>query len=144
MGPNGPASTSSRLTVQATAATIVATEKERSLGEQVQRLKSDLLKFPEQERQLADLQQRADLLNRTFNLLSERYYTLLIEERSSLPSGMVAAEARAAKSHASPRVVLNLVFAFVFAFAISGVGFDTITFTERLEFAVCAEFAAGD
>lgn len=78
-------------------------------------------RFPNQERQFADLALRVDVLSRTYNMLSDRYSALLIDEKSSLPNGLVASYAHPADTPTSPKFAIDMmVFLFVGTFMAVG------------------------
>ncbi|HEY0867668.1 MAG TPA: polysaccharide biosynthesis tyrosine autokinase, partial [Fimbriimonas sp.] len=94
---------------------IVAAAKKSAVEAQARSVSQELMKYPEQERRFAELQQRVDVLKSTYEMLSQRYYSLLIEERSSLPGGMIAAQAEANFEPSSPNVKRNLILGLFLA-----------------------------
>ncbi|HEY0867686.1 MAG TPA: polysaccharide biosynthesis tyrosine autokinase [Fimbriimonas sp.] len=94
---------------------IAAQQRLAALQSQLQERTTDLKGIPMQVRQLSQLQQRVDVLNRTFNMLSDKYYNLRIEERSRLAGAVIAARAKVPGGPASPRVPVELLRAFVLA-----------------------------
>lgn len=70
---------------------------------------SQMSKYPVQQRDLTALTQEVEILQRTFNMLSDRYYNLLIQEKSNLPNGKIASRARLPIKPASPQVARNII-----------------------------------
>lgn len=112
------------------AADIVAGVHVQALSSQLGRLEGELKGYPDQERRLGELQQRADVLSRTYGMLSDRYYSLLIDERSSLSSGIIAARATPPGAPSSPQVAKNLTTALFLALIL---GFATGFLLEKLD-----------
>lgn len=63
--------------------------------------------LPEGERQYTELVQRASMLQRTYEMLFTKYYTLMLSEQSTLPTGMLVSRARVASSPAYPNPMRN-------------------------------------
>jgi|GEM_PF-1207403 len=61
-----------------------------------------LKQFPHNERELQLLQQSVDVLARTYNTLSDKYYQLVIAEKTILPSGYITSAATAPNRPSSP------------------------------------------
>lgn len=58
--------------------------------------------LPEQERELSERLQKAKLLEGTYEMLSQKYYTLLLSERSTLANGRLISRARPSGNPAYP------------------------------------------
>jgi len=71
-----------------------AQARARALGGVVSKRNSQLTALPEKERQYAVLMQQVSVLDRTYQMLSDKYYSLLINEKSTMPSALFAANAR--------------------------------------------------
>jgi succinoglycan biosynthesis transport protein ExoP len=93
----------------AKSAELVAEAHSSALKTQLGRIQNKVAQLPDQERGLALLQGRVEVLNRTFSLLSDRYYSLLIDEQSSIANGLQAGLARPPLRPSSPKVILNLI-----------------------------------
>lgn len=65
--------------------------------------------LPEQERQLSDLLQKVTISSRTYDMLSTKYYALLINEQSALPNGMLISRARTPMAPSYPHRRKNAV-----------------------------------
>ena len=63
--------------------------------------------LPEQERSIAKLTDRANILEHTSQLLSEKYYTLQVDEKSTIPSAHIASSAYPVPVPAAPRKLRN-------------------------------------
>ena len=63
--------------------------------------------LPERERELAERMQKVSMLQRTYEMLSTRYHTLLLSEQSALPSGMLTSTPRIAESPTYPKTASN-------------------------------------
>jgi succinoglycan biosynthesis transport protein ExoP len=90
----------------------------------------ELTGFPEKERRMADLQEQVDILTQTDAALAGRYYELLIQEKSLLPSGIIAANGWISPEPASPRILLNVILTIIMATAV-GLGFGMLA--EKLD-----------
>jgi capsular exopolysaccharide synthesis family protein len=87
---------------EALANSIVSGEKVKGLTEYVQHWKEQFKGVPEKGRQFAELKEAVDTLLRTYDLLSDRYYALLIEEKQSIPNGFIVATAISPRSASYP------------------------------------------
>jgi len=99
----------------ATAVSQVADLRAAALRQEVAKMKTQMGEFPDEQRRLGQLQLSVDVLSRTLNNLSDRYYSLLIQEKSSIPEGIQVETSRQANQRSSPRWGLSLAFTFVFA-----------------------------
>ena len=63
--------------------------------------------LPERERQLAEHLQQVNTLQKTYEMLSTRYHTLLISEQSALPSGMMSSTPQIPESATYPKTASN-------------------------------------
>jgi len=74
-------------------------------------------KYPLMEREFAEIALKVDVVTRTYNMLSDRYYALEINEKSNLPNGLVESYAHPSQSPTSPKVAIDmLVFVFLGVF----------------------------
>ncbi|MHB0999827.1 MAG: GumC family protein [Armatimonadota bacterium] len=69
--------------------------------------------LPEEERELSDRMQKVALLQRTYEMLSEKYYALLLNERAMLPNGELNTEAEIPESPAYPDKKRNIAMFFI-------------------------------
>jgi len=97
-----------------------------ALREAVKQLQS----YPAAERTLAQLQETVDELQKTHANLSERFYELSINEKSSLANGFVASEPESSPDPVYPKVSQTLALACVFSLIAS---FAFILGVERLD-----------
>jgi tyrosine-protein kinase Etk/Wzc len=74
----------------------------KAASDELQRMKGEASKLPEKERQFTELLQKAQLLRNTYEMLSQKYYTLVLSERSMLPAGQLVSQARPAEYAAYP------------------------------------------
>lgn len=65
--------------------------------------------LPERERGLAERLQKVALLQRTYDMLSSKYYALLLREQATLPNGMLISQARIPDDPAYPQTTTNAV-----------------------------------
>ena len=63
--------------------------------------------MPERQRELTELVQQTALLERTYGMVSEKYYALLISEKGISPNAQIVSRARAEKAPISPSLVKN-------------------------------------
>jgi capsular exopolysaccharide synthesis family protein len=81
------------LYAQALGQSVTDEEKEKGIEQYVNKRKAEFETIPEHGREYAELKETVDTLLRTYDLLSQKYYTLLIEEKSSIPNGFVVSKA---------------------------------------------------
>lgn len=94
---------------------VAGAARAQALGKQLESLNQELKKYPDKLRTLEELKDKVDVLNRTYNTLSDKYYALLIQERSNVANGRVAGKAHPEYMPSSPRVLLSLIFGAVLA-----------------------------
>lgn len=70
---------------------------------------SEFNSLPEEERKLTEYMQKVQLLEGTYQMLSQKYYALLLSERSMLPSGQLIAPAQPPGVPASPNPKKNAI-----------------------------------
>lgn len=73
------------------------------LGNTLDSLMKQSTKLPNKERELSERMQKVAMLANTYEMLSQKYYALLITERSMLPNGELVSQARPATRASSPR-----------------------------------------
>jgi capsular exopolysaccharide synthesis family protein len=100
---------STRVDVLSAAARVAALEA------QAADVEKELSLFPDRERRFNELQQRVDVLKETYDLLSQRYYSLLIEERGTVPGAQIVASAQPSSKPTSPNIPRNLTIGFILA-----------------------------
>lgn len=81
--------------------------------------KKELSRYPEQERILAQLAQSVDVLDKTYDMLSQRYFELHINEESNLANGFIASYARTADEPSYPKVQQSIVLSVVFGLVVA-------------------------
>ncbi|MEN6372472.1 MAG: polysaccharide biosynthesis tyrosine autokinase [Armatimonadota bacterium] len=86
--------------------------------------------LPEQERALTKLIEKVTVLERTYQMLSDKYYTLLVNEKSTVPSAKFASTAYPAPSPSAPDKKKNAALFFLLGCMLS-VGVATVA--ERLD-----------
>jgi capsular exopolysaccharide synthesis family protein len=79
----------------------------RTLNRVAESRNREIDSLPEKERNITKLMQRVNILERTHQMLSEKYYTLLINEKSTVPSARLASAARPSPIPASPNKQRN-------------------------------------
>jgi len=79
----------------------------------------EISEYPAKEKGLEALQQKEDALIETYTMLSERLYSLRINENSNLPNGIVASEAHAPIMASYPKVVLSTLMVLILAIVAS-------------------------
>jgi len=80
--------------VEASVDSDIQSARLRSASTALARRETELAKYPEQQRRLAELQLRVDILLTSYKALDEKYNDLLVQEQSTLPTGIIAARAR--------------------------------------------------
>jgi capsular exopolysaccharide synthesis family protein len=75
------------LYAQASGQQVVDEAKQNGIQAYVDRRRDEFKAIPEKGRRYAELKEEVEKLLKTYDLLSARYYELLIEEKSSIPSG---------------------------------------------------------
>jgi len=79
--------------------------KSRAIKQVIASHDKRLEQLPDQERTYTDLQRKVSVLEGTFQALSSKYYSLLINEKSTLPNALLAAAAQPSSIPAFPRKV---------------------------------------
>lgn len=99
------------LTRYATSVASVASAEARAsaLGAEIETRQRAARELPEHEREFTELAQQAALLQRSYEMLSSKYYTLLLSEQATLPNGMLVSAARTPKKPAYPSRKSNAV-----------------------------------
>lgn len=90
----------------------------------------DAQSLPERQRVLSEHLQRVAVLQRTYDLLSNKYYALLLNEQSAVPNGMLVSTARPSSVPVQPNARNSLVV-FVLLGALLAV--ITAIIAERLD-----------
>ncbi len=112
------------------AASAAAAAKVNAINGVMDTRKRVFLALPEQERQLSNLLQQAAIFSRTYDMLSTKYYALLINEQSALPNGKLVSHARVPVSPSYPQTKKNAMLFFMLG-AMLSVGVAVIA--ERLD-----------
>ena len=68
----------------------------------------DFKVLPELERELTTRMQNIAILERTYDMLSQKYYTLLLSEQSMLPNGILISKPRVPEAPSYPRTDRNI------------------------------------
>ena len=102
-----------------------AEARTHALGKVVAERNKQIEALPEQERTMTKLMQRVAALDKTYQMLSDRYYTLLLNEKSSLPNARIASTARPIYAPVSPNrkrnALLFLALGLVLSVAVAAV-----------------------
>jgi len=69
--------------------------------------------LPEQERTMTKLMEKVNVLERTYQMLSDKYYTLLLNEKSTLPTARFASSAHPNYSPVAPNKKKNAALFFL-------------------------------
>ncbi|MHB1457383.1 MAG: GumC family protein [Armatimonadota bacterium] len=96
-----------------------STARLKAVNSVLEAAKRKSLTLPEEERNLTERVQKVALLQRTYEMLSEKYYALLLNERAMLPSGQLITEAAIPTSPAYPNTKRNIALFFIFGVMIS-------------------------
>ncbi|HEY0868277.1 MAG TPA: polysaccharide biosynthesis tyrosine autokinase, partial [Fimbriimonas sp.] len=96
-----------------TAEEAVQSEKLAAAQKALDQRRQELMRYPEDLRDLAALEQSVDILQKTYNMLSERFYTLAIQENSTTPYARVIARARDPKFAAYPNKTQHVIAFFL-------------------------------
>ena len=75
--------------------------------------KQEAKSLPDDERVLNEKVQRVVLLQRTYEMLSNKYHSLLLSEQAAIPNGMLVSKAGIPKSPAYPNSKSNIVLFFL-------------------------------
>ena len=86
--------------------------------------------LPERERQLTQLLRSMERNSKTVDMLTEKYYTLLTSERSTISNGNQVTEARQVKTPVRPRPIRNAIMFLLLGAAIAAV---LVVVAERLD-----------
>ncbi|MHB0939992.1 MAG: GumC family protein [Armatimonadota bacterium] len=86
--------------------------------------------LPERERRLTELLHRRELYKETFNMLTQKYHTLLISEQAILPNGNIISNARADEEPYLPDTRRNLMLCFLASLLAAAVA---VLLVERLD-----------
>ncbi|MCL5105322.1 MAG: polysaccharide biosynthesis tyrosine autokinase [Armatimonadetes bacterium] len=87
----------------------------RALREAVAEKNREMADLPDKERMVARLAQKVGILEHTYQVLSEKYYALLVDERSTLPSFRLITTAHVSRTPATPDRRKNAILFFVLA-----------------------------
>jgi len=86
--------------------------------------------LPERERQLTELLHRSELYKETFNMLTQKYHTLLISEQAILPNGNIISNARADNEPYLPSTRRNMMLCFLASLLVAAIA---VVLVERLD-----------
>jgi capsular exopolysaccharide synthesis family protein len=116
----------------ADAVTALATNRAKSgaIKSELSSAESDARSLPETERQFTEYMRRVDLLEKSYEMLSSKYYTLLLSEQAVLPNGMMISQARLPESAAYPKTKTNAVLFCLLGIMVS---IAAAILTERLD-----------
>jgi len=101
------------------AAQAASTARVQAVNSVLETAKQRSKALPEQERNLSERMQKAALLQRTYEMLSEKYYALLLNERAMLPNGELITEAEVPGSPSYPNTKRNIMVFFILGAMIS-------------------------
>ena len=90
-----------------------------AINRNLDELKTEGKKLPEKERRFLELSENVQLLQKTYQALSEKYYALLLTERSMLPAGQLVSPALPSEIPAYPQVPKNLAVFLVLGIMLS-------------------------
>ncbi|CAN5521690.1 hypothetical protein BH11ARM2_BH11ARM2_23680 [soil metagenome] len=100
---------------EAKALAVVSSARVDALNKQIDQIDNELKGYPQQVRHYGDIAQKVAAIKATVDQLTTRYFSLLIEERSSIANGLIASRAEVNKIPASPKIPLNLLLGAVLA-----------------------------
>lgn len=115
----------SLLTTYANAVAASAANRARisSLESELEAVKEQTKVLPERERGLAERVEKVALIQRTHDMLSAKYYALLLREQATLPNGLLVSEARIPQKPALPSrgasIVLFSILGILLAVAVA-------------------------
>lgn len=101
------------------AAAAASNARVRALGSELIAREQAARALPERERQFTGLVQNVTLLQRTYEMLSGKYYALLLSEQAKLPNGMLVSSARVSNIPAYPRMERNIALFLALAIALA-------------------------
>jgi capsular exopolysaccharide synthesis family protein len=113
-----------------TADEAVQHEKLKAAEAALAQREKELMSYPERQRRLAELEQWVATIQRTYGMLSDRYYTLAIQVRSTTPYGMIIANARQPQFPAYPNKTQHVAAFFLVGLML---GVAAALLTERLD-----------
>lgn len=87
--------------------------------------------LPEREKEYSTYAQRSALLQRAYDMLSSKYYTLMLSEQTVVPNGVLVSSAQASSSPASPNMKKNMVMFLLLGILISLIGVLTAEQLDR-------------
>ena len=93
--------------------------RKNALGKVVAQRNRQIESLPEQERAMTKLMQRVSILDRTYQMLSSNYYSLLINEKSTMPSARVASSALPVPKPIAPNKQRNVALFFLLGLMLS-------------------------
>ena len=102
-----------------TAAAAAAEARTRALKAELATRERTAKSLPEYERHYTELVQRAALLQRTHEMLSGKYYALLLSEQAMLPNGMLVSTARVSDAPAYPKPKRSALLFFMLGVALA-------------------------
>ena len=112
------------------AASAAASARLRSLETEARAREQTASKLPERERELTEHVRRISTLQRTYEMLSTRYHSLLLSEQSAIPSGILSSTPRIPGSAAYPKTASNAAL-FLLLGALAALA--AVIITERLD-----------
>jgi polysaccharide biosynthesis transport protein len=104
---------------QAVAARAAAQATSRALNTEIAEQTKTLSVLPEQERLMSQRVEKVALLQRTYEMLSEKYYSLLLSEQAMLPNGQMISTARPAAGATYPNKTVNGMILLVVGLAMA-------------------------
>jgi capsular exopolysaccharide synthesis family protein len=90
-----------------------ASARKSALAAELENCKAAVKDLPERERGYEELLQRATLLQKTYEMLSSKYYSLVLSEQATLPNGLLAAGARVPGGPAYPDPKRNAALSII-------------------------------
>lgn len=112
------------------AALSASSTKARAIESELNELKQAAKSLPETERELTERVRRVALLDKSYEMLSSKYYTLLLSEQAVLPNGMLISQARLPEFSAYPNPKSNGVLFVLLAMMVA---VTAAIITERLD-----------
>jgi polysaccharide biosynthesis transport protein len=106
---------------QAVAGRAAAQATSRALDAEIAEQTKTLGVLPEQERLMSQHVEKVALLQRTYEMLSQKYYSLLLSEQAILPNGQLISTARPASKASYPNKTVNGMILLMLGLALAAV-----------------------
>lgn len=115
---------------QTIVASAAAQARQNAIASVLSARNSQINKLPEQERKLTELLQKENTLEKTYQMLSDKFYVMQINEKSTLPNALFVAQAQENPVPAYPDKKRNVALFFLLGLFVS---FGVVALVEKAD-----------